>query len=132
MNDRGDAFAGTLACLIGQPRLPSSRASPRCAGHPTSGTLVTVKARKTAEPVRSPQPVRPSPHAAPPQEYAKPAYRPGDTPLDGRHSVPLLQGAAGNRAVTALLSGDPAVQRVPVTVPTRRETLFNHGWSSRR
>ena len=27
--------------------------------------------------------------------------------------------------MTALLSGDPAVQRVPVTVPTRRETLFN-------
>ena len=79
-----------------------------------------MKARKAAEPVRSPR------NAAPAQaEHAKPAYRPGETPLDGRHSVPLLQGAAGNRAVTALLSGDPAVQRVPVTVPTRRETLFN-------
>ena len=86
----------------------------------TSGTLITVKARKAAEPVRSPK------NAASPQaEHAKPAYRPGETPLDGRHSVPLLQGAAGNRAVTGLLSGDPAVQRVPVTVPTRRETLFN-------
>ena len=80
-----------------------------------------MKARKAAEPVRSPK------NAAPPAQadHAKPAYRPGETPLDGRHSVPLLQGAAGNRAVTALLSGDPAVQRVPVTVPTRRETLFN-------
>jgi hypothetical protein len=78
-----------------------------------------VKARKTAEPVRSPQ------HAPPPKAKEPPAYRAGETPLDGRHSVPLLQSAAGNRAVTALLSGDPAVQRVPVTVPTRRETLFN-------
>jgi len=24
MNDRRDAFAGTLGCLIGQPELPSS------------------------------------------------------------------------------------------------------------
>ena len=45
--------------------------------------------------------------------------------LDARHGVAMLQGTAGNRAVTALLGGDPAVQRVAVTVPTRRETLFN-------
>ena len=79
-----------------------------------------MKARKAAEPVRSPK------NAAPATtDHEAKAYRPGETPLDGRHGVPLLQGAAGNRAVTALLSGDPAVQRVPVTVPTRRETLFN-------
>lgn len=78
-----------------------------------------MKARKTAQPV-------PSPKHAPAAKTPEPAtYRPGETPLDGRHSVPLLQGAAGNRAVTALLAGEPAVQRVAVTVPTRRETLFN-------
>jgi hypothetical protein len=53
-------------------------------------------------------------------------YVPGETPLDGRVAVPLLQRSVGNRAVGRLLNGEaPAVQRVPITAPTRRETLFN-------
>ena len=85
-----------------------------------------MKARKTAQPVPSPK------HAPPAKTSEPPTYRPGETPLDGRHSVPLLQGAAGNRAVTALLTGEPAVQRVAVTVPTRRETLFNQSGTGGR
>ena len=80
-----------------------------------------MEQRKAGEPVRPPRKTT----AAPETGRPAPARPLGETPLDGRDRVPLLQGAAGNRAVTALLSGETAVQRVPVTVPTRRETLFN-------
>ena len=61
-----------------------------------------------------------------PPSTADERYVLGETPLDGRHGVPLLQRSVGNRAVGRLLNGEgPAVQRVPITAPTRRETLFN-------
>src|SRR5262245_43965331 len=41
-----------------------------------------------------------------------------------QRALSRLQSTAGNRAVTGLLSGR-ALQRVPVTAPTRQETLFN-------
>jgi hypothetical protein len=70
-----------------------------------------------------------------------------ERPAARGHDLNLLQQAAGNRAVSRLLAGDEpatrlwpaeqgqaeqgkavqgkAVQRVPITAPTRQETLFN-------
>jgi len=87
-----------------------------------------MKARKGPEPGRKPSrgAAVHSPDAAARSGAPADRYLPGETPLDGRHGVPLLQRSVGNRAVGRLLSGEqPALQRVPITAPTRRETLFN-------
>jgi hypothetical protein len=41
------------------------------------------------------------------------------------HPIARLQRAAGNRAVNQMLKGEDILQRVPITAPTRQETLFN-------
>jgi hypothetical protein len=41
------------------------------------------------------------------------------------HPLAKLQQAAGNRAVNQMLRAEDTVQRVPVTAPSRQETLFN-------
>lgn len=58
---------------------------------------------------------------------SRPPERADERPGDPHEAVSHLQRSAGNAAVSSLLQdgGEAALQRVAVTVPTRRETLFN-------
>lgn len=61
---------------------------------------------------------------------AAPGQQAGGAAITGPAALDLMQRTAGNRAVSSLArmgrdEGEVDVQRVPVTLPSRQETLFN-------